>query len=401
MAKVAAKSDLDSKFRELAAELRTRSDELADRLMERARDEIPKWLIERPEVGEAVRSLTVDSIDAELRAFQRLRLPNRLPRADLGWAHAAAQVGALEEVAVMVDGYRRGHQVQWEAWFELVEREEPDPERRRQLLQRGWRFFFDYAGLLGQMVTQEFLAERGRRLRGHEERRIRLVQEVLDGASVDSAELDYDLDGHHLAAIAWGAAGPDALRALARELDRRLLLVTVVEETWWGWLGGRSPLTPDQRQSLLRVRPPAGARLALGTDGEGPDGFRRSHRQAQQAHRAARNRDAPVTHYDEVALEALAAADLPGAREFVARELEGLDGDDPRSRRLRETLLAYFAAGHNAAATAAALGVHEQTIAHRLRAVEERAGRPVAARRAELETALRLREYLPPGPSRE
>lgn len=401
MTTTAAKPDLNSNFRELAAELHARSDELADRLMERARDEIPKWLIERPEVGEVVRSLTAESIEAELRAFQRLRLPNRLPKADLGWAHGAAQVGALEEVAVMVDGYRRGHQVQWEAWFELVERRESDPERRRHLLQRGWRFFFDYAGLLGQMVTQEFLAERGRRLRGHEERRIRLVQQVLDGGSVDSAQLDYDLDGHHLAAIAWGAAGPDALRALARELDRRLLLIAVVEETWWGWLGGRSPLTQDQRQSLVRVAPPAGARLALGTDGEGSHGFRRSHRQAQQAHRAARNRDAPVTHYDEVALEALAAADLPGAREFVARELEGLDGDDLRSRRLRETLLAYFAAGHNAAATAAALDVHEQTIAHRLRAVEERVGRPVAARRAELETALRLREYLPPGPSRE
>ena len=46
------------------------------------------------------------------------------------------------------------------------------------------------------------------------------------------------------------------------------------------------------------------------------------------------------------------------------------------------------------AAAAAALGVHEQTVAARLRAVEERTGRSVAARRAELETALRLREYL-------
>jgi DNA-binding PucR family transcriptional regulator len=399
MATTVKASDLDTKFRQLARKLQTRSEELADRLMERAREEIPKWLIDRPEVGEAVRSLTAASIDAELRAFQRLRLPTRLPDADVGWAHAAAQVGALEEVAVMVDGYRRGHQVQWEAWFELVEREEPDPERRRELLQRGWRFFFDYAGRLGQMVTQEFLAERARRLRGHEERRIRLVQEVLDGGSVDSAKLDYDLDSHHLAAIAWGAAGPDALRALARELDRRLLLVAVVEETWWGWLGGRSPLTPDPRQSVLRAGPPAGARLALGAEGRGPDGFRRSHRQAQQAHRAARNREEPVTHYDDVALEALAASDLAAAREFVARELEGLDDDDARSRRLRETLAAYFAAGHNAAATAAALGVHEQTVALRLRAVEERVGRPVAARRAELETALRLRDYLPPAPA--
>jgi hypothetical protein len=36
------------------------------------------------------------------------------------------------------------------------------------------------------------------------------------------------------------------------------------------------------------------------------------------------------------------------------------------------------------------------TVARRLRAVEERIGRSVATRRAELETALRLRDYLAP-----
>ena len=79
---------------------------------------------------------------------------------------------------------------------------------------------------------------------------------------------------------------------------------------------------------------------------------------------------------------------------LVARELHGLDGGDHRSERLRQTLRAWFAAGHNATAAAAALGVHEQTVAQRLRTVEERTGHPVAARRAELETALRLRDLL-------
>ena len=83
MATTVSKSDLDTKFRQLARRLQGRSDELADRLMERAREEIPKWLIERPEVGDAVRSLTAASIDAELRAFQRLQLPRRLPEADV------------------------------------------------------------------------------------------------------------------------------------------------------------------------------------------------------------------------------------------------------------------------------------------------------------------------------
>jgi DNA-binding PucR family transcriptional regulator len=81
-----------------------------------------------------------------------------------------------------------------------------------------------------------------------------------------------------------------------------------------------------------------------------------------------------------------------GARDFVARELRGLDGGDSRSARLRETLRAYFASGQNASAAAALLGVHEHTVSYRLRTIEDRLGRPVTARRAELETALRLLE---------
>lgn len=76
------------------------------------------------------------------------------------------------------------------------------------------------------------------------------------------------------------------------------------------------------------------------------------------------------------------------------RELAGIAGADTRSRRLRETLRAYFSAGQNAALTAKRLGIHEQTVAQRLGAVEERTGRAVASRRAELETALRIEDYL-------
>jgi DNA-binding PucR family transcriptional regulator len=101
-----------------------------------------------------------------------------------------------------------------------------------------------------------------------------------------------------------------------------------------------------------------------------------------------------VTHYDEVALEALLGQDERRAREFAHRELVGLDGGDERSRRLRETLQAYFGSGQNAAAAAARLGVHDQTVSYRLRTIEERLGRPVTARRAELDVALRLMELL-------
>lgn len=104
--------------------------------------------------------------------------------------------------------------------------------------------------------------------------------------------------------------------------------------------------------------------------------------------------DSAVTTFDDVALEVLMVGDPPAATAFIREELGTLTGADERSRTLRATLRAWFATGHNAAAAAARLGVHEQTVAARLRVVEEQTGRPPRERRAELEAALRLHAYL-------
>jgi DNA-binding PucR family transcriptional regulator len=98
--------------------------------------------------------------------------------------------------------------------------------------------------------------------------------------------------------------------------------------------------------------------------------------------------------YEDVTLEALALRDESAAREFAADALRGINGDDARSTGLRETLSAYFETGQNAASTAAALRVHEATIGRRLAEIEKRIGQRVNQRRAELETALRLREVV-------
>ena len=100
--------------------------------------------------------------------------------------------------------------------------------------------------------------------------------------------------------------------------------------------------------------------------------------------------ESPV-RYADFAATSLACENSEEAQLFVARELRGIEDDSAASQRIRDTLLAYFESEHNAASAAARLGVHQQTIANRLRAVEERLGRSVGARRLELELALRLR----------
>jgi hypothetical protein len=376
-----------TRFADLAERLAARTDELAEEYLRRAAVEFPEWIVDRPDLTAVVRSGARRSMGAELRALADGAVPAAAcPEVDADGARYCARLGV--PLHYVLQQYRMGHAIQWEAWFELVEEAEPDPAARRDLLERGSRFFFAYADRMCRFATEHYTDERERTLKSRAQRRVHLVREVLDGADVPPGALGYELDGvEHVALIAWGAGAADHVRELARTSGCPVLVVGASDDTWWAWLA-----TPGA--ALRTLRPPAGVRLAVGTPLRGIEGFRRTHRQAVAAQRAAVNRDEPVLRFEDVALEALAASDAAAAAEFVAAELRGIDRDDARSAHLRETLAAWFASGQNAAATAARLGVHEQTVAQRLRAVEERTGRPVAARRAELETALRLRRYL-------
>jgi PucR C-terminal helix-turn-helix domain/GGDEF-like domain len=377
------------RFTSYASTLAAQVDALAEDAVSVISAEAPQYAVDVPELAQALSAGARPSILAELVAMQEeAALPDRCPAVDAEGARLAARFGVPIDLAIWL--YRVGHSVQWEGWFRLVERHEGDAEARRALLEAGSRFFFAYADRMSRWATEEYTAERDRMLRGREQRRVNLVRELLAGRNVDAGGLEYDLNLHHLGVIAWGSEAADSVRALAQSLDRRLLIVGAADDTWWAWLGGRSYLSERRRAMLRRWRPPQATRFAVGDEAAGREGFQSTHEEAVAAHRIASAEEPPITHYEDVALEVLAGQDPERARAFVSRELRGIDGEDVRSRRLRETLWAYFAAHQNAAATAAALGIHEQTVAQRLRAVERRTGRSVAARRAELDTALRL-----------
>lgn len=390
-------ADRDARFQSLAESLLERLGPISEAVVERIRAEVPAWTVDRPELGELLASGAPASIGAELRALvDGATLPDACPPIDAEGARVAARAGV--PLSILVYLYRLGHSAQWEAWFELVEESGADAAERAELVRRGSRFFFAYADRLSAFVTEEYTQERDRLLRSQEQRRVHLVRELLAARDVDRTLLGYDVEQHHIGLVVWGEEAARAVRELAAVLDRNALLVDVVEQTWWAWLGGPAPLGERAIEVLRRPRMPAGVGVAIGNDARGLAGFRRTHEQAVAAQKAASRTGAAAVSYDDVALETLALHDQPRAREFVERELAGLDADDARSVRLRETLGAYFASGHNAATAAAAIGMHEQTVAQRLRAVERRTGRPVAARRAELEVALRLRRYFDAGP---
>src|SRR5919108_1499812 len=241
-----------SQLGRLAGLLEAQVEEINDRHLARMRSELPE-LLRQPAVWEDVRDFSRESILAEVRALRGgATLPDACPSVDAEAARETALVGG--SIDPMLSGYRSGHLAQWEAWFALVEDNIADAAERRELLERGSRFFFDYADRLSRFVTQIYTDERERMLRSREQRRVQLVRDVLDGANVDTGELGYDLDANHLGALAWGPQAPQALRALAERLGSSPLLIGVRGGMFWGWLG--SAASSDRTELLRRFAPP-------------------------------------------------------------------------------------------------------------------------------------------------
>jgi hypothetical protein len=383
-----------SDFDRLTGELEARLDQLVDSTLERLSQRVPAWLTETAFSREQIADVTRVSLQTQLRAFRHNDLPDSCPEGDAAAARMVARVGELE---LFSNGYRSAQMVLWEAWFCLIEDStQLDAAERRALLSRGSDFFFRYADLLADYVAEVYQQELTKLHASGEQRRFHAIKALLDGESLTAAPgtLDLDLAQHHLGLLAWGPEGPSAARDLAAAVGRRLLLVAPIEGSWWGWISGTRPFGREEQRTLERFQPGPGAAVALGMQEFGAQGFRTTHRQAQRARQLAPGGEASLTRYADIAVEALASENASEARSFVARELGVLDDESTRSRQIRATLAAYFAAEHNAASAAATLGVHQQTVANRLRAAEERLGHSVGSRRVELEIALRLRAAL-------
>ena len=236
--------------------------------------------------------------------------------------------------------------------------------------------------------------EHGRELRARpgspSERRAKLIERLLAGEPVDTVELAYPFEGHHLGLLAIGPGAWQATKLLARALDARLLAVQREGQVLWAWLGTRRALCPEEALEELRAQTPPGLRLAIGESGEGIAGWRLSHRQAAAASAVALRGAEPAVRYAEVALLASILQD-----ELLSASLQRLYVEPLRSERdggevARETLRAYFAADRNVSSAAAALEVERRTVSSRLRAIERLLGRQLSSCATELSLALEL-----------
>jgi len=279
-------------------------------------------------------------------------------------------------------------------------------------------WLFAWVETLEHHLTEFYMREREQWVRGAAAVRAAEVRALLEGARVDvpetSRRLAYDLDRHHVAFVVWSDEADRDARDAAGLFGEMEHLAARVAET----LGAHAPLTVPQGHHLacwagfhaapaldgLRsLGDEGGLRVALGTPGPGLDGFSRSHHEALQARRVAKlagDGAAPCTAFADVAVDVLTTQDVGEAQRFVARELGALAASDEPARRLTATLRVFLDEGSSFVRAGRRLGVHENTVAYRVRRAEELLGHRVGERQLELRVALRLAEVLgPPAPA--
>jgi DNA-binding PucR family transcriptional regulator len=332
------------------------------------------------------------------------------PAAAVEYAKRLAQRGV--SVAALVRAYRVGHGRFLERCVDELAARSTDAELTTAVTARMIELSFCYIDRVSEQVISTHQRERDHWLLTQTAARAARVRAVLaDGRfDIDETEsaLGYRLRQHHLGVVAWvagetqGSEGLTRLERLASAAARlvgnsgRPLFVPRDEALAWIWLPLGNDTTVDR--AVLTTAFDNGdrsARIAIGEPAYGPEGFRRTHRQAvrtQDLALAARP-GTRVTTFDQVGVVALICADVSAARSWVRATLGELAIDDEPHARLRDTLQIFLSTA-SYTTTAERMVLHKNSVLYRIRKAEEALGAPIEDRRADLELALRACQYL-------
>jgi hypothetical protein len=377
----------------LIARLHARRPEIEQAILDRVQALGGPQDTSNPEYAHGLRATVSLALDHSLAALGRSeeRTPP-VPAMLLAQARLAARAGV--SLDTVLRRYVAGYTLLGDF---LISAAAEGSELRGRSLQRLLR---TQAALFDQVlsaVSEEYSREQQGRLANAEQRRADRVRRLLAGELLDTSELAYDFEGHHMGMIATGPRAARWLAELAKALDRRLLLVCREQEAVWAWLGSGRRFEREELEGLVARDLPGDLVLALGEPGQGLSGWRLTHRQARAALPIALRGDRRLICYGDVALLASMMRDDLLTASLRTLYLAPLAQERDGGTVAMETLRAYFAAGRNASSAAAALNVSRQTVKNRLGAIEERIGRSLSVCANELEAALRLERLGPRG----
>jgi DNA-binding PucR family transcriptional regulator len=392
--------------KEISAELAPSIDELATEIADAIAEALPRAVDDPGTVAE-IRTASRAALDYFVAAVEEgadlrsIRVPSDTER----WVRHFARMGV--ELADFLHAVRIGHALFWGRWLTALRAHFHEPDALADAIEQVSRQQFAYADAMATAMAAVHADEREQWVRSAASIRADVTQRILDKLPIEiddaSARLGYDLRREHVGFVLWADEEADVaagdLSGAAQTITAavgtgRPLLIERNAYVIAGWIGG-NPAPPLEDVSTSVVSGAARNRffLAIGTPGEGVEGFRRSHIEAMHARRVAqcsRRRPSSITRYSRVALASLASADLEEARWLVQRELGPLASDDDDMLRLAATLRVYFEEGSSLERAARRLGVHKNTVNNRVRRARELLGANLEERPLEVQVALVL-----------
>jgi PucR C-terminal helix-turn-helix domain/GGDEF-like domain len=398
---------------EIAGRLHDRLVEVSSALRRSLEDQIPELrgdaaLVEL--LGTSVEG-NVDTILYSLRydiAVERVEAPT----AALEYARRLAQRGV--PVNALVRAYRLGQRRVNELVFAELRAIDIPESMRVAVIEAITGTMFSYIDWMSQQVVGVYEDERERWLENQNSLRSLRVREILDAnktIDVDAAttSIRYPLRWHHLGLVLWypnpGTEGDELarLQRFVRDLGEAAavaaspLFVAADQSCGWGWL----PYRAEALDAVARVRSfalgrPDSPSLAIGSMAGGVEGFRRSHREAEEVRGIAIVSERPNSSTPMViaatdpglSVVARLGGDVLGTREWVATVLGDLAGDNENDARLRETLRVYLACGCSYKVAAEEINLHFNSVKYRVARAVERRGREIGSDRLDVELAL-------------
>lgn len=282
--------------------------------------------------------------------------------------------------------YRVAQNLAWHRWTEITFELTSDPQELRELIDLPFRLVSRFVdGTLAGIAAQMRLESEYTGLTDDKsiERR-ELVQFVLDGAAVSTAQIEtqlaYRFQGAHTAAIVWCEESEDASAELDQAVTafveagrgRQSLSVAVGTSTRWVWIGEGGGFDDEEIGKSVSAR----VQIAIGNTAAGLDGFVRSHRDAVVAQQVVRRLRSPrrVARFAELQLVRLITEDAAAAAEFIEQTLGDFISASPV---MQETVLTYINSGCNSTRAAKTLYAHRNTLLHRLDAAQRLLPRPL------------------------
>jgi hypothetical protein len=383
---------LDGACRQLAALLREREQQLIEAVLRHVCAAVPDGAADHDRIARtALRQIVLASAQCGLATIEQGSPWSRpLPEVFFEQTRRATAVGA--QLHIVLSRCAVGYAFAWRTVLHEAGELELSEERRCVLVLHVSALLGWLLALVQAEIAIAHAAELRRMASSREDRRLDLVQHMLDGGSLSVAErieLQYPLEAWHIAIIAADPTCGDALGELASRLRCRLLQVPHGESVW-AWLGASRRIAFRELEEAVRLSSGLAPRLIVGEPAWGREGWAQSSREAQAATLVARHRDAALTRYLDVAPEATVLQDKALADSLIERYLTPLERLRIGGPAARRVLAALFDAEHSISSAAHALGLHRSTVHRHRNEIEHALDCRLAEHQVEIGIALRI-----------